>query len=1544
MKMPSSRMCAVLVAFLVSIGSFSCADTDYPGKESSSEGPSPTDTGTTPRVVLAELFTNWGCPPCVYANPPLNRLGDEYPSSKLALLYFHMWWPSANDPFYLDNIPVMVDRRDYYSIPWVPRLIVDGTLEVDNTGDTTYDTFKAVIDGELDNTNLDIDIEGNITATQGRVTATITATDPVGESNLFARFYLWEDDKWAEGPNGEARHRYVVRESIPQEPLNIKQGDIVVLDRTFSIDPSWDKRRLGVVVFVQSDNDKRVLQAATLDFVPQGILLVHDNQNMALEVAFNESLTQNGIPYDMHNIAIGGDTYLVDMKDTPSLGKMSQYGGLLWHTSDVMWDTISPMDQANLQSYLNGYGNLYMTGENIGAELGNNFFYLNYLHATYTGDSGDSLIQGVLLDPISGNWAPPSTLPIAGSSPSIVNPYDLTTTTFFNYVPSSSSAAVKADHDSDSRVAYMAHMYFEGTARGTWERYALMQNIVNWLDNASSPFVDVLDPDGGEVLDPGQVYDIKWSAMDVVIPADGVSVYYTLDSTSPTWVQITMGEPNDGICTWTLPVTTTTKARVRVCVRDSMGNENCVMSDADFTIGTPGDTAPPTISNVLVDGQPTVIVSEGTAVALTAMVSDFFTGGSNVSGANYTIGFQNWPGTNMSAQDGGFDEVTENVNATVDTTGWLPGNYDLYVYGWDSVPNYNAISSEFARITIPAPDTTPPEIFNVAIDGSSGQTYYLSTKPPTVRLSADLDDSSTGNSRITGANYTATPAGWPGDAMDPLDGNFNSSIETAYYDVTTPGVGTYQYYVYAWDEIPNYNNTGPFASLTILDDVPPEILNVLIDGSPSTAIVEGAPSVLLTATIDDANSGGSAIQRANYTIGPQAWPGLDMNATDGTYDQPLEDVEATVDTSSLAPGSYDLCVYAVDGSTLQNENTTGDCAQLQVLPDAQPPEIGSVLIDGQFVRTVPFSTLPVICNITATIDDTATGGSSITGANYTTPTPTSWPGYEMNASDGVYDSPVEDVNATFYAPSAAGTYPYYVYAWDEKGNYNDSAPFAFLVVEDDVPPEISNVLVNGMASITVSQGTSLALTAMASDVTTGNSNIMGANYTNGFANWASSMSMDAADTSFDSAFEDLTASIDTSGWAEGTHRVFVYAVDSRGNGNITSIENVTITITIPDTQPPEILNAKVNGNTWIGIYEGDPVVLNATITDESTGNSMIGGANYTIGIQNWPGYDMNALDGDFNSSLEDVTVVIDTTGWSMMNHTICIYAWDIVPNENTTSTACVSIDILAVHPLAPLMTGADLTGPGLSNVQIRWDRSGDDGLGSDDVVEYDIYQATNYSGPYAYITSEPATNSPAYNWTCLGCGVGDPNSYFFYVEADNGVLTEPAPNKASKFLRFLGDAPQLISVPLILSSDDISFVLQTLQFDMAYYYDTSDASDPWKSYMPFKPYKGDLTTVDRTMALWVNVTSPGDFVVAGLVPETTAITLLAGWNLVGFSSFAADYTVADLKLDVNASNVEEPDPTALPFGLKDMLDTDAFLAGRGYWIEVPEDVVWTMVN
>jgi hypothetical protein len=107
----------------------------------------------------------------------------------------------------------------------------------------------------------------------------------------------------------------------------------------------------------------------------------------------------------------------------------------------------------------------------------------------------------------------------------------------------------------------------------------------------------------------------------------------------------------------------------------------------------------------------------------------------------------------------------------------------------------------------------------------------------------------------------------------------------------------------------------------------------------------------------------------------------------------------------------------------------------------------------------------------------------------------------MNAVTPPFDSPTEDVTATIVSPTTPGTYNYYVYGWDDVPNYNNTAPFATLVIEDDIAPEVSNVLVDGLATTTVLAGTSVTLTATIDDTGTGGSNVGGANYTVGAQSW-----------------------------------------------------------------------------------------------------------------------------------------------------------------------------------------------------------------------------------------------------------------------------------------------------------------------------------------------------------------------------------------------------------------------------------------------------------
>jgi hypothetical protein len=97
--------------------------------------------------------------------------------------------------------------------------------------------------------------------------------------------------------------------------------------------------------------------------------------------------------------------------------------------------------------------------------------------------------------------------------------------------------------------------------------------------------------------------------------------------------------------------------------------------------GTPGDHSGPITSDVVATPNP---VKVGESVTVTASVDDSTTGGSNIASAEYSLDGGAW--TAMDAQDGAFDEVSEDVTVTF-TAPTEAGIYDLCVRGTDALCN-----------------------------------------------------------------------------------------------------------------------------------------------------------------------------------------------------------------------------------------------------------------------------------------------------------------------------------------------------------------------------------------------------------------------------------------------------------------------------------------------------------------------------------------------------------------------------------------------------------------------------------------------------------------------------------------------------------------------------------------------------------------------------------------------------------------------------------------------------------------------------------------
>jgi hypothetical protein len=265
---------------------------------------------------------------------------------------------------------------------------------------------------------------------------------------------------------------------------------------------------------------------------------------------------------------------------------------------------------------------------------------------------------------------------------------------------------------------------------------------------------------------------------------------------------------------------------------------------------------------------------------------------------------------------------------------------------------------------------------------------------------------------------------------------------------------------------------------------------------------------------------------------------------------------------------------------------------------------------------------------------------------------------------------------------------------------------------------------------------------------------------------------------------------------------------------------------------------------------------------------------------------------------------------------------------------------------APTNLKAQLTGANKENVTLTWTLSSDDsaiGTGENDLVAYNIYYNTTYNNSKAGYIFLDSVSSGASSYVHMFRGEGDPNIYFYYVEAedDNGNMNDTF-MQVGKWTRSLNTGRNLISIPLIPSSGNIDSILQTLKFNMAWHYNNTDSLDPWKSFNPSKPYPQTLNTINHTMGLWINVTQDSNLTVAGTVPKSTSIFLKAGWNLVGYPSFT-ERAVADALVAVSYDRIEGYDSSS-PQNLRLYSDTDIMIPGYGYWIKVPFDQFWTVYN
>jgi len=134
----------------------------------------------------------------------------------------------------------------------------------------------------------------------------------------------------------------------------------------------------------RNDLMQKVLQ---FEGVIQGdkILLIDDDGGDFYETYYVQALQTLGFTFDIQTVPLNSDG--------PDISKLNQYKLIIWFTGRQFENTLTLVDQLNLQTYLNNAGRLFITGQDIGYDIvtvqgqgGPGSFYQNYLHALYVTD------------------------------------------------------------------------------------------------------------------------------------------------------------------------------------------------------------------------------------------------------------------------------------------------------------------------------------------------------------------------------------------------------------------------------------------------------------------------------------------------------------------------------------------------------------------------------------------------------------------------------------------------------------------------------------------------------------------------------------------------------------------------------------------------------------------------------------------------------------------------------------------------------------------------------------------------------------------------------------------------------------------------------------------------------------------------------------------------------------------------------------------------------------------------------------------------------
>lgn len=458
-------------------------------------------------------------------------------------------------------------------------------------------------------------------------------------------------------------------------------------------------------------------------------------------------------------------------------------------------------------------------------------------------------------------------------------------------------------------------------------------------------------------------------------------------------------------------------------------------------------------------------------------------------------------------------------------------------------------------------DTQPPVVSNLTLTPSAADLI----------VSALADDSATGNSRISAAEYWID-AGAP-VAMSASDGNFNAAVETIQTTISAATLdalttGTHTVFVRAQDRAGNWS--APVSATFFVDNTPPSVSNLVLTAN--------AGNLDISALVDDSLSGNSNIAAAEYVLDNINATPIALAAADAAFDSPSEAVQATISAATLASLSQGVHTVFVRGQDSAG-NWSGYVQAIFTIDTAGP--------DTSAVSASPNpSNGSSDVAIAATADDSANGNHNISAAEYFVDSVgADGSGQAMTVASA---TPVATLNGVLSLATIAGlsdgTHTIYVHAQDAVGNWGATA--STILTIDKTAAVVADVTLT--PNPTVGAAT-VSLTATASDATSAVTQaewFIGVDPGVGNGN--------AATVTANGTAWDLAATIDSSALANGTYTVNVRAKDAAGNWSVVATATLEVS--------PAFAPGDINADGFVNVLDLQiliNMILNTTQPDVS---------------------------------------------------------------------------------------------------------------------------------------------------------------------------------------------------------------------------------------------------------------------------------------------------------------------------------------------------------